>query len=45
MTELIPAAILEGTLYKLARMAIDRRLRVAAVRSGGKWLGKAGEGE
>ena len=45
VTQLIPAAILEGTLYKLVRMAIDRRLRVAAARSGGKWLGKAGEGE
>jgi hypothetical protein len=42
---LIPAAVLEGTLYKLARMAIDRSLRVAAARSEGTWIGKAGQGE
>lgn len=42
---LIPAAVLEGTLYKLARMAIDRGLRVAAARSEGAWIGAAGEGE
>ena len=42
---LIPAAILEGTLYKLSRMAIDRSLRRAAERSEGVWIGKAGDGE
>lgn len=42
---LVPAAILEGTLYKLARMAIDRRLRISAAKSEGKWVGKPGEGE
>ena len=42
---LIPAAVLEGTLYKLARMGIDRGLRVAAAKSEGTWLGKTGEGE
>ncbi len=42
---LIPAAILEGTLYKLFRMAIDRGLRVAAARSEGVWIGQAGDGE
>ncbi len=30
-----PAAVLEGAFYKLARMAIDRGLRVAAARSEG----------
>ena len=45
VAQLIPAAILEGTLYKLVRMAVDRRLRVAAAKSEGRWLGKAGEGE
>lgn len=45
VSQLIPAAILEGTLYKLARMAIDRGLRVSARRSEGVWLGKAGDGE
>ncbi len=43
--QLIPAAVLEGTLYKLARMAIDRSLRVAAARSEGTWIGKTGQGE
>ncbi|MDQ3607870.1 MAG: DUF4235 domain-containing protein [Actinomycetota bacterium] len=43
--QLVPAAILEGTLYKLARMGIDRSLRVAAARSEGTWIGKTGEGE
>lgn len=43
--QLVPAAILEGTLYKLFRMAIDRSLRVAAARSEGTWIGKTGEGE
>ncbi len=42
---LIPAAVLEGTLYKLVRMGVDRGLRVAASRSEGTWLGKTGEGE
>ena len=43
--QLIPVAIVEGTLYKLARMAIDRGLRVAAARSEGTWIGKPGQGE
>jgi len=43
--QLVPAAILEGTLYKLARMGIDRGLRVAAARSEGTWIGKTGQGE
>lgn len=42
---LIPAAILEGTLYKLSRMGIDRALRHAAQRSEGVWIGRTGEGE
>lgn len=42
---LVPAAILEGTLYKLVRMALDRGLRVAASRSEGSWIGKSGDGE
>jgi len=42
---LIPAAILEGTLYKVSRMAIDRGLRHAAARSEGVWIGRTGEGE
>ena len=42
---LIPAAIIEGTLYKLARMAVDRGLRVSAAKSEGTWIGRTGEGE
>ncbi len=42
---LVPAAIIEGTLYKLVRMAVDRGLRVGAAKSGGTWIGKTGEGE
>ena len=45
VADLIAAAVLEGTFYKLARMAIDRGLRVAAARSEGVWIGKPGEGE
>ena len=45
LAQLIPAAVLEGTLYKLARMAIDRRLRIAVAKSEGAWIGKSGEGE
>lgn len=42
---LIPAAVLEGTFYKLVRMGVDRGLRVAAARSEGTWIGKTGQGE
>jgi hypothetical protein len=45
VARLILAAILEGTLYKLTRMSIDRGLRVAAARSEGKWIGTSGDGE
>ncbi len=45
VAQLIPAAVLEGTLYKFARMAIDRGLRVAAAKSEGTWIGKTGQGE
>jgi len=42
---LVPAAVLEGTLYKLSRMTIDRALRVWVYRSTGEWQGVTGEGE
>ena len=45
LAPLLGAAVLEGTLYKLARMGIDRSLRVAAARSEGTWIGKPGQGE
>ncbi len=37
--QLIPAAIVEGTFYKLARMLVDRGLRMAVARSTGTWPG------
>jgi hypothetical protein len=43
--QLIPAAIVEGTLYKIARMLIDRGLRVAVAKSTGSWPGQVGQGE
>lgn len=42
---LLPVAVVEGTLYKLTRMALDRGLREAASRQEGRWIGKAGQGE
>ena len=45
VVELLPVAIVEGTFYKLARMTLDRSLRVAASRSEGAWLGETGSGE
>lgn len=42
---LLPAAVVEGTLYKLFRMAVERGLRVAVARSTGSWVGRSGEGE
>ncbi len=45
VVKLLPVAVLEGTLYKLARMGLDRGLRVAEERRSGNWIGKAGDGE
>ena len=45
VAQLFPAAVLEGTLYKLARMAMDRGLRLWVRRSTGQWQGATGEGE
>ena len=45
LAKLLPVAVLEGTLYKLARMGLDRGLRVAVAKSEGEWVGKAGAGE
>ena len=45
LASLVPAAILEGALYKFSRMAIDRGLRHLASRSEGSWVGEKGEGE
>lgn len=45
VAQLVAAAVVEGTLYKLSRMAIERCLRVAASRSSGTWIGERGQGE
>jgi hypothetical protein len=45
LVPLLGAAVLEGTMYKLLRMAADRGLRDAVIRLGGTWPGEAGEGE
>jgi hypothetical protein len=42
---LLGAAIIEGIMYKLLRMATDRGLREVVFRLGGTWPGEAGEGE
>jgi hypothetical protein len=42
---LIPAAIVEGTLYKLSRMLFDRGLRLAVARTTGNWPGETGQGQ
>lgn len=42
---LIPAAIVEGTLYKTFRMLAERGVRIAVARSTGSWIGRTGEGE
>jgi hypothetical protein len=43
--QLIPAAIIEGTVWQLSRMALDRSLRRAVQRATGDWPGGPGEGE
>ena len=45
IAKLLPVAVLEGTLYKLARMGLDRGLRAAEERHSGNWVGNAGDGE
>lgn len=43
--QLLPAAVVEGTLYKVFRMVIERGLRIGIARSTGTWIGRPGEGE
>ncbi len=43
--QLIPAAIVEGTIYQLSRMLFDRSLRRAIAKSTGTWPGEPGEGQ
>jgi hypothetical protein len=42
---LVGAAVIEGTMYKLLRMAADRALRQGVWKFSGNWPGEAGEGE
>jgi hypothetical protein len=42
---LLGAAVVEGTMYKLLRMAADRGLRRAVHGLSGNWPGETGEGE
>lgn len=42
-TQLIPAAVVEGTIYKLSRMLFDRGLRLAVAKTTGNWPGEAGQ--
>lgn len=42
---LLAAAVVEGTAYKLTRMAFDRGVRLTVARSTGKWPGEPGAGE
>lgn len=43
--QLIPAAVVEGTLWQLSRMILDRSLRRGIVMATGTWPGQAGDGE
>ena len=45
VAQLVPVAVVEGTLYKLTRMALDRALRNAIANREGTWVGSAGDGE
>ncbi len=43
--QLIPAAVVQGTLYQLSRMLFDRGLRLAVAKATGNWPGEPGEGQ
>ncbi len=43
--QLLPAAVVEGTLWQLSRMVLDRSLRRSIAVATGEWPGQAGEGE
>jgi len=45
LVPLLGAAVIEGTMYKLLRMAADRALRQGVLKFAGNWPGEAGEGE
>lgn len=43
--QLIPAAIVEGTVYQLSRMLFDRGVRRAIATATGRWPGEPGQGQ
>ncbi len=43
--QLIPAAIVEGTVYQLSRMLFDRGVRRAIATATGTWPGELGQGQ
>ena len=43
--QLLAAAVVEGTIYKLSRMLFDRGMRVAVAKTTGNWPGEAGQGQ
>ena len=45
LVPLLGAAVIEGTMYKLLRMAADRALRQGVSKFSGNWPGQTGEGE
>ena len=45
MVRLFFAAVIEGTMYKLLRMAADRGMRKAVLGVSGTWPGELGDGE
>ena len=43
--QLVPAAVIEGTVYQVSRMLLDRGVRMAVARSTGSWPGERGQGQ
>lgn len=43
--QLIPAAIIEGTVFQVSRMLFDRGVRMAVAKSTGTWPGERGQGQ
>ncbi|MDQ3609768.1 MAG: DUF4235 domain-containing protein [Actinomycetota bacterium] len=43
--QLLPAAVVEGTLWQLSRMVLDRSLRRSIAVATGEWPGQAGQGQ
>ncbi len=45
LAPLVAAAVVEGTMYMLLRMLVDRTLRRAVFGMSGNWPGEPGDGE